>query len=169
MLNRHGLASQWPETTRYGMDRNCENIASITWRTVCHSIPASAGERDGKEASQVQILVADHGRRFYPLALQTKLAQTKPDDPEGRTFAEIVVSNLVELACSQNRNSVAAACEIFNRCEGKVTQGLTIADVTADLQSKTDGELLFFLENGSWPEDDTAPPPASEKAKSNTN
>jgi hypothetical protein len=87
-------------------------------------------------------------------ALRTKLAQVKPDDAQGRTFAEVVASNLVELACSQNRNAVGAISEILNRCEGKVTQGLTIADVTADLQSKSDEDLQFYVEHGHWPGDD---------------
>jgi hypothetical protein len=90
-------------------------------------------------------------------ALRAKLAQVKPDDPEGRTFAELIACNLVELASSQSRNSVAAASEILNRCEGKVTQGLTIADVTAEVQSKSDEDLRFYLEHGHWPDPESEP------------
>ena len=101
-------------------------------------------------------------------ALRQKLGETKDDDPQHRTFAQILAENLISLACSQERNSVAAAVEIANRVEGRVHERIEVADITKQLQSKSDEELEHFLRFGSWPEDETAPTPASEKAK-NTN
>jgi hypothetical protein len=38
--------------------------------------------------------------RFLSEALRNRLAQTVDDDPAGRTFAEVVAEDLVEIACS---------------------------------------------------------------------
>ena len=86
--------------------------------------------------------------------LRAKLAEIAPGDPEGRTYAEILAANLVTLACSQGRSSVAAAAEVADRCEGRARQSIEIADVAADLRSRSDDELRFYLANGRWPEDD---------------
>jgi len=86
-------------------------------------------------------------------ALRQKLSSIKEDDPQHRTFAEVLAENLVSLACAQERNSVAAAVEIANRVEGRV-QRIELADFTQQqLTTKSDAELEHFLEFGSWPED----------------
>jgi hypothetical protein len=47
--------------------------------------------------------------------LRTKLAELRLGDPEGRTNAEALAINLIELGCSQSRNAVAAIGEIIDR------------------------------------------------------
>jgi hypothetical protein len=97
-------------------------------------------------------------------ALRAKLSQVKPDDPEGRLYAEVVAANLVELACSQSRNSVAAISEILDRTEGRPHQSLAIADVTAEVHSKSDDDLRFYLDHGCWPDREEETPSASGTA-----
>jgi uncharacterized protein DUF5681 len=91
--------------------------------------------------------------RVLSEALRVKLAETSPDDLHGRTFAEIVAANLVEIACSRGHSAVTAAAEIANRLEGRATQRLDVNDVTADLANRSDEELLYHLANNCWPED----------------
>jgi hypothetical protein len=86
-------------------------------------------------------------------ALRAKLVEIKPDDPDGRTFAEILAENLVSLACAQDRSAVAAAAQIAARVEGRAHQSIEIADVAADLRARSDEELRFYLANGRWPGD----------------
>ena len=38
--------------------------------------------------------------RLLSQALSSRLAEIKPDDPKGRTYAEVVAANLIEIACS---------------------------------------------------------------------
>ena len=42
--------------------------------------------------------------RILSEALRTRLAEVKPDDPAGRTYAEVVPENLVEIACSESQS-----------------------------------------------------------------
>ena len=58
-------------------------------------------------------------------ALRTRLAEVKPDDPAGRTFAEVVAGNLIEIACSEGPWAVHAATEIGDRLEGRAAVVLT--------------------------------------------
>lgn len=102
-------------------------------------------------------------------ALREKLAEIKDDDPQHRTYAQLLAENLIALACSQERNSVAAAVEIANRVEGRVHERIEFSDLTQQLQTKSDEELEHFLRFGCWPEDETVPIPSVERAKSNTN
>jgi hypothetical protein len=53
--------------------------------------------------------------REFSEVLRTKLAELRLGDPEGRTNAEALAINLIELACSQSRNAVAAIGEIIDR------------------------------------------------------
>ena len=77
-------------------------------------------------------------------ALREKLSQIKDDDPQQRTYAQVLAENLISLARSKERNSVAAAVEIANRVEGRVHERAEFSDITQQLQT-------------------------NEKAKSNTN
>jgi hypothetical protein len=36
------------------------------------------------------------------------LAEAKADDPEGRTYAEVIAANLIAIACSQGSGAVTA-------------------------------------------------------------
>ena len=101
-------------------------------------------------------------------ALRQKLYLIKEDDPQHRTFAEVLAENLVSLACAKERNSVAAAAEIANRVEGRVHERIEFADLTQQqLTTKSDAELEHFLEFGSWPEDVNVSHPPGEKTKAN--
>ena len=138
------------------MDRNCEKIAFDTAkRTLWDSIPASvqrlAGRRgglvrSGREA-EVSVLIRSE-------ALRTRLAEVKPDDPAGQTFAEVVAANLIEIACSEGPGAVHAASEIADRHEGRSRQSVEVADITAELRNKSDEELRFHLAHGRWPTDE---------------
>ncbi len=89
--------------------------------------------------------------RLLSEALRTRLAEVKPDDPQKRTWAEIVATNLIEIACSEGSGAVHAAGEIADRIEGRARQSIEFADITADLRSRSDEELRFHLEHDRWP------------------
>ena len=92
--------------------------------------------------------------RLLSEALRNRLAQIVDDDPTGRTFAEAIADNLVRIACSQGPNAVHAANEIADRIEGRAPQSIQISDLAADLQSRSDAELQFFLDYSRWPDDE---------------
>jgi uncharacterized protein DUF5681 len=92
--------------------------------------------------------------RLLSSALGAKLAEVKPDDREGRTYAEVVAANLIAIACSQDHSAVTAATEIANRLEGRSTQRVELNDITADLANRSDDELRFHLAHNCWPEDE---------------
>ena len=101
--------------------------------------------------------------RLLSEALRARLAQSKPDDPTGRTFAEVVAHNLVEIACSRGAGAVTAANEIADRIEGRPTQRLDVNDISADLAARSDAELLFHLTNDRWPEEGELPESQSQQ------
>jgi hypothetical protein len=92
--------------------------------------------------------------RLLSDALRTRLAEEKSDDPSGRTYAEVVAENLVEIACSEGPGAVHAASEIADRLEGRSRQSIEFADITADLRNRSDEELRFHLEHDRWPTDE---------------
>ena len=92
--------------------------------------------------------------RLLSEALRAQLGQLKPNDPGGRTFAEAVAANLIDIACSEDHSAVAAAAEIANRLEGRSTQRLEVNDITADLAGRSDDELRYHLVHDRWPEDE---------------
>jgi hypothetical protein len=92
--------------------------------------------------------------RLLSEALRTRLAEVKPDDPAGRTFAEVVAANLIEIACTEGPGAVHAASEIADRLEGRSRQSIEVSDITAELRNKSDEELRFHLEHNRWPTDD---------------
>jgi hypothetical protein len=86
--------------------------------------------------------------------LRSRLGKLKPNDPAGRTFAEIVAENLIDIACScAGTGAVAAANEIADRIEGRATQRLDVNDISADLAARSDGELRFHLADDRWPDE----------------
>jgi hypothetical protein len=89
--------------------------------------------------------------RLLSEALRTRLAEVKPGDAAGRTYAEVVAANLIEIACGEGAGAVHAAGEIADRIEGRAPQSIQISDVAADLQSRSDEELVFHLANNRWP------------------
>ena len=92
--------------------------------------------------------------RLLSEALRTRLAEVKPDDPAGRTFAEAIAENMIRIACSTGSNAVHAASEIADRLEGRSRQSIEVADVSAELRNKSDEELQFYLDNSRWPSDE---------------
>jgi len=90
-------------------------------------------------------------------ALRARLADVKPDDPEKRTWAEIVATNLIEIASSKSPSAVSAANEICDRIEGRSPQSIAISDITADLRSRSDEELEFYLAHNRWPDQNDMP------------
>ena len=92
--------------------------------------------------------------RILSEALRTQLAEVKPGDPAGRTYAEVVAANLIQIACSEGPGAVHAANEIADRIEGRPRQSIEVADITAEIRNKPDEELQFFLDNSRWPSDE---------------
>jgi hypothetical protein len=76
------------------------------------------------------------------------------DDPKSRTFAEAVAENLVRIVCSLGPRAVHAANEVADRIEGRSRHSIEVADITVELQNKSDEELRFHLEHGRWPSDE---------------
>jgi hypothetical protein len=91
--------------------------------------------------------------RLLSEALRNRLAEVRPDDPEHRTWAEAIAANLIEIAASKSSNAIAAANEVCDRAEGRPAQHVQISDFMADLQSRSDEELRFYLANSRWPSD----------------
>ena len=92
--------------------------------------------------------------RLLSEALRIRLAEVKPGDPAARTYAEVVAANLIEIACSEGPGAVHAASEIADRIEGRSRQSIEFSDISADLRSRSDEELLFHLEHDRWPTDE---------------
>jgi hypothetical protein len=92
--------------------------------------------------------------RLLSEALRSRLAEVKPGDPAGRTYAEVVAENLIEIACSEGPGAVQAASEIADRLEGRSRQSVEFADITAELRNKSDEELRFHLQHDRWPTDE---------------
>ena len=92
--------------------------------------------------------------RLLSEALRTRLGEIKPGDPAGRTYAEIVAENLVEIACSEGPGAVHAASEIADRLEGRSRRQVEFADITAELRNKSNAELRFHLQHDRWPTDE---------------
>ena len=88
--------------------------------------------------------------------MRNRLAEVKPDDPEKRSWAEIIAINLIELAASKSPSAVAAANEIGDRAEGRPPQHIQVSDFAADLQTRSDQELEFYLAHNRWPNDGEA-------------
>ena len=95
--------------------------------------------------------------RLLPQALGSRLAELVPDDPEGRTFAEKISDNLIDIACGRGPGAVTAMGEIADRVEGRARQEIAVSDITRELREKSDGELRFYLDHNRWPADDELP------------
>lgn len=85
--------------------------------------------------------------RLLSEALRSRLGEIKSGDPVGRTYAEVVAENLIEIACSEGPGAVHAASEIADRLEGRSRQAIEFADITAELRNKSDAELQFYMDN----------------------
>ena len=84
-------------------------------------------------------------------ALRTQLAKAKPGDPKARTYAMLIAENLISIASEEaGSEAVHAAALIVDRLEGKVKQGIELG-LAAEIHSKSDSELMFYLDNQRWP------------------
>lgn len=92
--------------------------------------------------------------RLLSEALRVRLAEHKPNDPEGRTYAEIIAANLIAIASSAGAGAVTAANEICDRSEGKPSQRIELNNITAQLREKSNEDLQYHLDHGCWPEDE---------------
>jgi hypothetical protein len=92
--------------------------------------------------------------RLLSEALRNRLGEIRPGDPDKRTWAEAIASNLVEIACGEGPGAVHAANEISDRIEGRARQSIEVSDISAELRSKSDEELRFYLDNLRWPTDE---------------
>ena len=82
--------------------------------------------------------------RLLSEALRNRLGEIKADDPEKRSWAEIIAINLIEFAASKSRGAVAAANEIGDRAEGRPAQHIKVSNFEADLQTRSDQEPNFI-------------------------
>ena len=92
--------------------------------------------------------------RLLSEALRNRLGEVRPDDPEHRTWAEAIAANLIEIAASKSSIAIDAANEVCDRAEGRPAQHLQISDFDADLRTRSDEELRFYLANNRWPSDE---------------
>jgi|SRR5215470_1057707 len=83
------------------------------------------------------------------VALRSAIAEVTP---EGKTIEQVIVEELLQEA-TQGRRKLQAIAEIFDRLEGKPRQQVDWNDITKQLQGRTDGELLYFAEHGTWPDE----------------
>ncbi len=86
-------------------------------------------------------------------AIGAKLAELVPNDPKGRTYAELIADNLVNVATGRGKGVVAAVMQIADRTEGRPFQSIGVADITRDVRDRSDEDLHFYLDHGCWPED----------------
>jgi len=97
--------------------------------------------------------------RLISEALRIKLAEIKADDPQQRTYAEIIAAKLIETASSPGHRIVAAVSEIIDRLEGRAHQSIAVADITQQLRDRSDDDLRFYLAHGHRPEDEGSETP----------
>jgi hypothetical protein len=89
------------------------------------------------------------------MALRERIAMV---DPKTKTtvaerIAEIMVRCITDPDPEVDKTRLTAISEVIDRCEGKAKQQIDVNDVTADLRSRSDHDLLYHLEHGVWPEE----------------
>jgi len=84
-------------------------------------------------------------------AYRNKLEEPVPNDPEGRTWAELIAEAQARGAV---RGNVQAAREIADRTEGKARQAIEFEDATLTkaFERMTNEELLAYASTGALPE-----------------
>src|SRR5271168_4212991 len=83
-------------------------------------------------------------------AYRLKLEEPVPNDPEGRTWAELIAEAQVRDAV---RGNVQAAREIADRTEGKARQAIEFEDktMTEAFERMTSAELEAYAVSGALP------------------
>lgn len=84
-------------------------------------------------------------------AYKNKLEEAVPNDPEGRTWAELIAEAQVRDAV---RGNVQAAREIADRTEGRPRQAIEFEDktMTQAFERMTMDELEAYAQDGTLPE-----------------
>jgi hypothetical protein len=84
-------------------------------------------------------------------AYRTKLEEPVPNDPEGRTWAELIAEAQVRDAV---RGNVQAAREIADRTEGRARQAIEFEDKTISqaFERMTTEELEAYARDGTLPQ-----------------
>jgi hypothetical protein len=84
-------------------------------------------------------------------AYRSKLEEPVPNDPEGRTWAELIAEAQVRDAV---RGNVQAAREIADRTEGRPRQAIEFEDKTISqaFERMTSEELEAYARDGALPE-----------------
>lgn len=116
-------------------------------------------EKNDEQRDEPKLLGGITGRGFLPgqrgnpkgrphtkgllTALRDKVTEMRAD---GRIIEAQIGDVLVHEALG-GKNRLPAVEAIFDRLEGRSRQHLEIADVTAELRNKSDGELQFHLDN----------------------
>jgi hypothetical protein len=83
-------------------------------------------------------------------AYRNKLEEVVPNDPEGRTWAELIAEAQVRDAV---RGNVQAAREIADRTEGRARQSIEFEDktLTQAFERMTSEELEAYAQDGTFP------------------
>jgi len=91
------------------------------------------------------------------MALRERLAKIDPKTK--KTWAERLADVLVECVFNPDpeldKTRILAWTEIVDRCEGKAKQQIEVNDVTSELRSRSDEDLMYYLQHNHWPEDAT--------------
>jgi hypothetical protein len=91
------------------------------------------------------------------MALRERLAQKDPKTK--KLWAERLADVLIECVFNPDpeldKTRIAAWTEVVDRCEGKAKQQIEVNDITAELRSRSDEDLMYHLQHGHWPEDAT--------------
>jgi hypothetical protein len=88
--------------------------------------------------------------KILSAAYRTKLEEIVPDDPKGRTWAELIAEAQVRDAV---RGNVQAAREIADRTEGRARQAIDFEDttVTSAFERMNGDELEAYARDGTVP------------------
>jgi len=84
-------------------------------------------------------------------ACRDLLARPMADDPEGRTYAEVIAETLAEKALA---GDIRAAQEIADRAEGRPRQSIEVGSLAyrEAFERMTDEELEAYARDGKLPE-----------------
>src|SRR5215472_6933757 len=127
------LLSDHDAPGRSGGDTGRFNIkVALDCETICTNDPAQVPMFDPSIGVGTRFRKGVSGNpggrprmRVLSEALRAQLGEIKPDDPAGRTHAEIVAANLID---TEGPGAVHAASEIADRLEGRARQQVEIAD-----------------------------------------
>ena len=87
----------------------------------------------------------------FSQACREKLSQLVPDDPAGRTYAQVIAEALAQRAL---KGDIRAAQELADRAEGKARQSVEIENTTqrAAFERMSETELEAYVRDGVLPE-----------------